>query len=236
MPLHFFIFFLGLIFGSFIAALTYRFPLGISIAKGRSFCPNCKKQINWYDNVPVFSYLFLMGKCRNCKRKIPWRYPIIELLTAFGFVAIGLNIPYLSLFLIFEIIFIIDLENQYIPDFFVFLGLLLIIFTNNTSIFSNILAGFASASFLLLVYLVTKGRGMGLGDVKFAILGGFVVGLQLFPIWLFIAFLTGAIVGTILMLMGNFGLKSKIAFGPFLAMAVPLTFVFGKYFVNILGI
>jgi prepilin signal peptidase PulO-like enzyme (type II secretory pathway) len=84
---------LGLVVGSFLSAVTYRLPRGINIIKGRSFCDNCKRKISWRDNVPVFSFYFLGGKCRNCKSQISIRYPLIEFFTmlVFLFVAISFN-------------------------------------------------------------------------------------------------------------------------------------------------
>ena len=239
---------LGLVFGSFISALTWRYPLGISIAKGRSICPRCKKQIAWFDNIPLFSFIFLGGKCRNCKKIISWRYPAIELSTALGFFLTfqGLTLKgeysiysltiALILFCILEIIFIIDLEHRIIPDLFIFLGLFFSLFIVQNSPLTNLLSGFVCASFLLIIHLLTKGRGMGLGDVKFAILGGIIVGLPLSPVWLFIAFLTGALTGIILILSKKAGLKSKVAFGPFLVAAIPVTLVFGNTLLKLIGL
>src|SRR3972149_8377337 len=82
------IFILGLIVGSFISALTFRLPRNISVLKGRSFCDYCKKMINWYDNIPLFSYLILRGKCRSCRKNISLRYPIIEIICGIVFLLI----------------------------------------------------------------------------------------------------------------------------------------------------
>jgi leader peptidase (prepilin peptidase)/N-methyltransferase len=232
------LFILGLVFGSFISALTWRYPRRISVNKGRSICPKCKSQIAWFDNIPLLSFIFLGGKCRKCKKPISFRYPFIELATALGFVTIGyftassqgmsLQIVYsIVIFLILEAIFIIDLENQIIPDSFVFAGLFVALFINHYSLIIALFAGLLAATLLLLIHLITKGRGMGLGDVKFAVLGGLLVGPKLFLIWLFLAFLTGAIVGIILILGKKAGLKSQIAFGPFLILAIPLAIVYG---------
>ena len=226
-------FVLGSIFGSFLGALIYRFPRSISIAEGRSFCDKCKKQISWYDNIPILSFLILGGKCRNCKSKIPGINFIIELTTGIGFVVIGFQPVPLILFCLLEVIFTIDLEHQIIPDIFIFIGLA-VLFLNQT--YSSLLAGFLAASFLLLIHLFTKGRGMGLGDVKFAVLGGAVVGLQLTFVWLFLAFLTGATVGIILILAEKAKIKDKIAFGPFLVIAIPLTIVYGQRLIDLIGV
>jgi prepilin signal peptidase PulO-like enzyme (type II secretory pathway) len=233
-----FIFALGTVFGSFVSALTWRYPRDISTMHGRSLCPKCRDQIRWFDNIPLLSFLFLRGKCRNCKRNISLRYPLIELATGLGFVAILYfattvqdTVIFTILFLILEAIFIIDLEHQIIPDSFVFTGIviaLMYFFIKGTFPISNFLVGLTASVFLLLIHLITKGRGMGLGDVKFAVFGGFLVGSRLFLIWLFLAFLTGAVTGIILILGKKAGMKSHIAFGPFLVAAIPLTFVYGE--------
>lgn len=229
------LFILGLVFGSFVSAFTYRYPKGISTAKGRSFCPKCKAKIAWFDNIPLLSFLLLGGKCRKCNKQISLRYPGIELATAIGFLIIGFNAAGLMLFLILESIFIIDLENQIIPDFLVFLGLLISLFTIHYSPFTGLLSAFLSADFLLLIHLATSGRGMGLGDVKFALLGGFVLGYPLFLVWLFLSFLTGAVVGVILMLIKGFKLKDKIAFGPFLAVSLIIVYIWGGNLIKLMS-
>ena len=218
----------GLVFGSFISALTWRYPRGISVNKGRSICPKCKKQIAWYDNIPLLSFIFLGGKCRNCRKPISWRYPAIELATGIGFLLIGPQIIWLITFCILEIIFIIDFEHQIIPDSFVFAGFFFSLFLITDLLFGSLFAGFLAATLLVLIHLFTKGRGMGLGDVKFAVLGGILVGLRLLPVWFFLAFLTGAAVGIILILGRKAHLKSQIAFGPFLVAAIPLSLLYGE--------
>ena len=84
-----FIFLLGLVFGSFLTSFPYRLLIGELFPKGRSYCPQCKKQINWYDNIPLLSFILLKGKCRSCKKKIPLVYPITELSTGLLFVLIS---------------------------------------------------------------------------------------------------------------------------------------------------
>jgi prepilin signal peptidase PulO-like enzyme (type II secretory pathway) len=236
--LNLFLIVLGLVIGSFLGALTYRLPRNVSINKGRSVCPNCNHQIAWFDNIPLISYILLFGRCRNCHEKISIRYPLIELATAIIFLVIGPNIFDLILASILIIIFLIDLENQLIFDEFVFAGFavfILKVFYFNTPLFPNLLAGFLSALLLLVLNLITKGRGMGLGDVKLAILLGALAGLNLFLIWLFFSFLLGAIVGIILIIIKSGTLKQKIAFGPFLILGYVSVLFFGRTFLNILG-
>jgi prepilin signal peptidase PulO-like enzyme (type II secretory pathway) len=243
------LFILGIIFGSFISAVSWRIPNGMSFVRGRSVCPNCRNNIRWYDNIPLLSYLVLGGKCRKCKEKISIRYPAIELATGLGFPAIlyfidvtgVITLVYILLmFLILLTIFIIDLEHQIIPDSLVFLGLFITLIyslsINNYSLFIILFSGFLGASFLMFIHLITRGKGMGLGDVKFAVLGGMIMNLKLLPLWLLLSFLTGAIAGIILILSGKAKMKTKIAFGPFLILGIVLTFAFGNNIMNLLGL
>ena len=106
----------SLSFGSFIAALTYRIPRGIDFVRGRSFCDECKKELKWYDNIPLFSYLFYFGKSRCCNKKISPRYLIIEFITMFCslyiiFYTSSFVINLIIFYLLFSI-FIIDFENR----------------------------------------------------------------------------------------------------------------------------
>jgi prepilin signal peptidase PulO-like enzyme (type II secretory pathway) len=241
----------GLALGSFIAALTYRLPRNIWTSKGRSFCPNCNHQIAWFDNIPLFSFLFLRGKCRHCKKSISLRYPAIEfaglligLVTPFITGMVQTNISWLTLlpfpahFLVFGIlllflaIIITDLEFQIIPDEFVF-SLLFLVFVSillsaSQTFFASLAVGFSCALFLLLLHLVTKGRGMGLGDVKLALPVGLLLGYPLGILWLFVSFVSGAVIGLVLMAFGNAGMKTKLAFGPFLVFGAVVTILFGK--------
>lgn len=226
----FYLFFLGLLFGSFVSAATWRIPRNISFVKGRSFCDSCKKNLYWYDNIPLFSYLFYLGKSRCCRKKISVRYPLIEITTALGFVVLYLLFNFSILLIIYCMlliltlsIFVIDFEHQIIPDelswSILFLALL------NFS-FSNIFSGFLAALFLLLLNLITKGRGMGLGDVKLAIGLGALLGLSSSYKWLIISFILGGIVGSILLLLRKANMKTKIAFGPFLIISFWMVILF----------
>lgn len=210
----------------------------MSVAKGRSVCDKCKKQLRWYDNIPLLSFVLLYGKCRDCGKKISVRYPLIELISGLGFVFIGLNLFNLILFLILLFIFITDVEHQIIPDEAVFLGILIAfvqLFIKDTEIYSNLYAGLSAASLLALIYIFSKGRGMGLGDVKFAVLGGLITGKEYVLIWLFLAFFTGAIVGIMLIMNKKAALKDHIAFGPFLIFALLLTEYWGDKIIRLLG-
>ncbi len=170
---------------------------------------------------------------------------MIELSTClvFYFLATFVNDPLSLVFMLFLasvliLIFVIDLEHQIIPDTLVFSGiaaiLLKLILVDNVRIYQALLAGFVAALFLLLINLITRGRGMGLGDVKFAVLGGLFLGFKLVFIWFFISFLSGAFVGIILVLLKTSKLKDKIAFGPFLIAGLVATYIWGNPIYNYL--
>lgn len=226
-------FLLGLVFGSFSNVLIWRIPQEKTL-NGRSMCPKCKNKISWYDNIPLLSFLILKGRCRNCKTDISLRYPLVEFITGIIFLFLyfkfGLSSQMFFLVLLSPVlisIFFIDLDHQLIPDELVFWGIgfsfLYLVFISPQFFYSSFFAGLISSLFLLTLHFITHGRGMGLGDVKFAILGGMMVGLANIFHWFFAAFLTGAIIGCILILTRKYGLKSKIAFGPFLVFALFLT-------------
>lgn len=248
---------LGLVMGSFLGALTYRMPRNVGINEGRSRCPKCKKQIAWYDNIPVLSYLLLGGKCRHCHKEISLRYPIIELLAAITFFLVYvfrsnlmINLPWvpesiiLSLIILLTLSFfmlailVIDAEHQIIPDVFVYLiwGIVVgcMIFGGFTPIYAHIAAGFVAALFLLLINLATKGKGMGLGDVKLAIAIGTMLGPLLTIVWYFLSFIIGGIYGTLLLASHKAKMRDKVAFGPFLIVSFFIVIALGDRLVNIL--
>ena len=257
-----FIWILGLIAGSFLGALTYRFPRRISIKKGRSFCPNCLTPIKWFDNIPLFSYLLLGGKCRSCRKRISIRYPLIEGVSGLLFVFIYtyscqtgnlteisglyranlglLYFPFIILIFSFlATIFVIDLENQIIPDEFIFFLLLFISFAlfifPGTSPFRHLASGFGASLFLLFIFLITKEKGMGLGDVKFALFAGTFLGWPQVLVWLFLSFLMGAVVGVFLILIKKASFGKHIPFGPFLVVSFFIATFFGDKIISWLG-
>ncbi len=245
----------GFAVGSFIAAYTYRWPREIKISKGRSFCPKCKKKISFFDNIPLLSFILLKGKCRQCKKKISIRYPLIEFVTAGVFVLVfcflnncattfkgqalqGVYSNYWAFpyfFLIVSIliaIFVIDFEHQIIPDELIFLLFVLtttvLILFSPDKLYQSLLSGFGAATFLLILHLATRGRGMGLGDVKLALFGGLFFGWPLTYTWFFLSFIIGAFVGIILLLAKKAKMGKPIPFGPFLVVSFFITLFWGE--------
>ncbi len=237
-----FVFVFGLAIGSFLNVLIYRLPRDLTLA-GRSFCPRCKKQIAWYDNVPVLSFLALGGKCRHCRSPISLQYPLVELTTALLFMLVfflsqgSLWLIAYGLWLVSAllVIFAVDLKHQIIPDLIVYPTILVALFfhllnqqDNNLTISNYLFSAFAASLFFLLLHLLTRGRGMGLGDVKFSFLMGLVLGFPKIIVAFYLAFLTGAIFGVILVLTGRKKFGEHLPFGPFLAGGTILAFFAGE--------
>jgi leader peptidase (prepilin peptidase)/N-methyltransferase len=256
---------LGLIVGSFLSALSYRLPKKLAITKGRSFCDKCGKKISWYDNIPIFSYYILKGKCRYCKDPISIRYPLIEFVTLIVFLYVAyvflncstllgftfhsgalcewhgvLNIwslPYLLIISAgFIIILVTDLEHELILDGVVYslfiLTLLIFITLSPANIYLNLLTAFAASLFLLVLHLVTRGKGMGLGDVKLALLGGIVLGWPGTLVWLVLSFIIGGFVGSMLIVFRKADFGKQIPFGPFLVFSFFIALVWGDFIFN----
>lgn len=236
----FFIFIFGLAVGSFLNVLIDRIPRSESIIKARSHCEHCRKTLSWYDMIPVFSFILLNGKCRNCHLSISLYYPVAEVLTGIIFVLaiIFLSsqrftiydlrftniisiIYYLLILSALIVIFFTDLKYGIIPDKIVFPAIV-ISFVFLISQYSNIsISNFLSAAgaflFFYLLFIVTRGKGMGFGDVKYVFLMGLILGFPKIVIGLYIAFVSGAIISLILILLKKkklFG--STVPFGPFL--------------------
>ena len=236
----FLIFSFGLLLGSFLNCLVYR----LNEAKnwrnfffGRSYCPKCKRNLCWFDNIPLFSFLFLKGKCRWCHSPIPWRYPLVELATGILSVMVYLfsvgpvvNLIF-NLIIVYAliVIFLSDLLYRTIPDQIVYpviaIALLWLIINQQ---WLSILSGLGAALFFLFLVLLTRWQGMGLGDVKLAGLMGLILGFPSIIVALYLAFLTGALVGVILILMKRKKLRSEIAFGPFLVLSTLIALFWGE--------
>lgn len=253
---NFYIFIIGLLIGSFLNVLIDRIPKGKSFAKGRSYCDSCKKTLEWYDLIPVFSFIFLQGKCRQCRSPISLYYPVVELTTGIMFTItfafVGENLPftiyhlpfielfyYLFIISSFIVIFFTDLKYGIIPDKVLLVASLLSIFylffIHNSLFMIHLLSGVGAFLLFLLLYLITRGKGMGFGDVKLVFLMGLFLGFLNTILALYLAFLTGAVVGLILILWGKrkfFG--GKIPFGPFLVLGTFISLFLGEKIIKAL--
>ena len=243
----FLIFSLGACLGSFANVSIYRLPKNKQIVSGRSFCPKCKKKINWYDNLPLISFVLLNGKCRNCKRIISSRYFIVELITGISFLLIYSNfenpqtIIFLSILVLTLImIFFIDLENFIIPDSlnFTIMGLALLknfLPNFNTSLIHEInqsiiggMVGYSSIWLIIFLYKTFKKiDGMGLGDAKLMAGIGLLFGWQSIPFVLFVSAILGLIFVLPSLLNKQKNMRSEIPFGPFIIVACLIYFAQG---------
>ena len=188
----------------------------------------------------------LKGKSSCCHKPLSWRMPLVELTTGIIFVytwlySLQLSTVYyelrtlflLIIFCSFLVIFFVDFKHHIIPDEMIIssiFGVLLYTFSSSFSyvlIYENFLSGAGAAMFLLLIFLFTKGKGMGFGDVKLALALGLFLGPEKAVVGMYLAFLTGAIVSLILILIGRKKLKHKIAFGPFLIVGTIISFFYG---------
>jgi len=239
--------FLGLIFGSFATAASYRIPRRESIVTGRSRCPNCGNIVTALENVPVFSYVFLRGRCRHCGDRISARYPLTELVTGILFALahwkFGLSlraVAYAAFFWVLVLLTVIDMEHKLLPTRVIYPSLIAgwvlltmdAVVTGETGRLLDALIGLAifGGFFFAVAFLVP--RGMGMGDVRFALLlgtfAGYLGGPGFVLLAMFMSFLTGAVVGGIAAAVTKGGRKMKIPFGPFLALGTLIAIFAGR--------
>jgi leader peptidase (prepilin peptidase)/N-methyltransferase len=215
----------GLAVGSFLNVLAARVPLRRSIVHPGSACMSCTAPIAWYDNLPIVSYLLLRGRCRSCGETIPWKYPLVELLTALfvaaSVLAFGLSAEaaVASFFCTALVtVSVVDLERHIIPNRIV-LPAAAVILAAKTLLFPSpewAVAAFGAALFLFLAALAYP-AGMGMGDVKLALLLGAILGRTV-PVAMMIAMIAALVPAIILLIRhGSTARKMEIPFGPFLA-------------------
>ena len=250
-----FLFVLGTIIGSFLSVVILRSIIGENWVYGRSRCDNCRKPIAWYDSVPLLSYLLLRGKCRQCKAPILPLHPMVELLTATllvwwywgGFIFFQLTqtplsilqpLFWLTIGLLLIYLFIIDYTYFILPNKAVLALFFLVIAYRSTLVLFGVMQpidlyyGFVAAVgaslFFLLLWLVTRGNGIGFGDVKFIVPLSLILGPTKTLVGLFLAFVLGSIVGIFLLATGKGKMKTAVPFGPFLIVATALALIWGE--------
>ena len=247
-----FVIIMGGLWGSFANVCIYRLPEQKSVVSGRSFCPNCKKKIVWYDNIPIISYFLLGAKCRNCKKHISTKYLIVELINTISFITIyyifGISLTtifLMSLSLSFLIIFFIDLKHFIIPNeltfTMMFVGFFKSFDPNLHFLFPNYLDSLIGGLFgygviwsIIIFYKqIRKKEGMGLGDAKLLAVIGFWFGWISIPFVLFFSSVLALISVTPDLIKKSKKFSSQIPFGPYLILASILFFVSKDKLVNI---
>ncbi len=236
------VFCLGLIIGSFLTVCIHRIPINRSIVSPRSACPTCRHTVRWYDNIPVLSFILLLGKCRKCQVAIPIRYPIIELTNALGYTAIlwrfgwgWESVVYGLFFSALLTITWIDWDYQIIPDVISLPGIIIGVATASTVLptgFVNSILGIVVGGGILWFmawlspFLFGK-EGLGGGDIKLLAMVGAFLGWKATLTTLMLASVVGAVVGIILILVKVLKRGQYIPFGPYLALGATLTLFYG---------
>ena len=240
-------FIFGAVVGSFLNVCICRMPRDESVVSPPSHCPRCDYCIRWYDNIPLFSYLLLRGKCRGCGTHISLQYPLVELLngilTLALFLRFGPTLPFLVLFLFCSalvVITFIDLEHQIIPDEIslsgIVIGFVFSFFLQGHSWLNSLLGILLGGGSLLLVaysYQWLTGKdGMGGGDIKLLAMMGAFLGWKSVLFIVFASSLIGSIVGISIMLIQKKDSKLAIPFGPYLAFGAVLYVFFGRQLIH----
>ncbi|WP_256997863.1 prepilin peptidase [Candidatus Pelagibacter communis] len=233
-----FLIIIGGLWGSFANVCIVRLPEDKGVVSGRSNCPKCKKQINWYDNIPIISYFILNGKCRKCKKPISFQYVVVELLSIVSFVTIYLiyGFSFTTLLLIilslgFIIIFFIDLKHFIIPDVITFplmaLGFIKSFIPNLDPLFPYYVLSLIGGVFgygiiwgIIFFYKqVKKKEGMGLGDAKLLAVIGFWFGLDAVPFIIFLSSTIALISVSPDLIKKSKKMSTQIPFGPYIIAA-----------------
>jgi len=241
----FFLIFLviGLIVGSFLNVVVYRLRVAETFVADRSHCPHCKTTIAWYDNIPVISFILLKFRCRKCKEKISWQYPIVEIFTGLSFAFIGLQyfsldvsswatvVYYLGIVSALIVILVYDALYMEIPGLVLWPAIAFVLVFNlifdwgkidfgnnvfNLATYSGIVGAFVAFAFFFAMVAVSKEKWMGMGDAYLVILLGLILGWPNILLALMLAFSLGAFFGIVLTIAKQKKLSSQLPFAPFL--------------------
>jgi len=228
----------GLLIGSFLNVVIARVPEGRSLWRPGSACPGCGTAIAWHDNIPILSFLALRGRCRACSVPIPWRYPIVEALTAALFAAAVWRfgptldaVTAAALLAGLVAITVIDLERQIIPDVLslpgILAGVLANLATGRLPWLESIMGVLVGGGVFLAIILVSGG-GMGGGDMKLGAMLGAFLGWKVVLLSMLVAVVAGGILAVTLIATGVRGRKDPIPFGPFLALGGAVGLFWGE--------
>ncbi|MES2930805.1 MAG: prepilin peptidase [Patescibacteria group bacterium] len=249
------LFFLGIVIGSFLNVVIYRFNTGRSVVHGRSICMTCNHTLRWYELIPVLSFLIQSGRCRRCAGSISHQYPLVEFVTGIVFASLGFYflpiLPYSMLSFVSALIFfcflfsllivisVYDMRHKIIPDSLVYifaLVALLSVFIGYTNagpvIVSPLLSDFISGPLcalpFALLWLISRGKWMGLGDAKIVLGIGWMLGTQSAVAAIILSFWIGAVASLLLKLFNSrkIRMKTEIPFAPFLALGALIGFLF----------
>lgn len=233
------VFVIGLIVGSFLGAVVYRVPRGMSMLSPPSTCPACGHRLGVLDLIPVMSYLMARGRCRHCGRSVSWRYTAIELLTGLGFVVINacsdgwepfiVGCVFYSLLLIMAAI---DIEHMLLPDKINAIGIVAglivaLLVRSEITVWRAIMGAAAGYGVVWMIHVLSRG-GMGMGDAKFLAMIGTFIGFPDVLQTLFAASVFGLAFGGVLILAGRHRRGAPLPFGPFLAVGALVVWIYSR--------
>jgi leader peptidase (prepilin peptidase)/N-methyltransferase len=228
----------GLLIGSFLNVVIARVPEGRSLWRPGSACPGCGTAIAWHDNIPILSFLALRGRCRACSVPIPWRYPIVETLTAALFAAAAWRfgptldaVAAAALLAGLVAITVVDLEHQIIPDVLSLPGILAGVLANLATgrlPWLESIMGVLVGGGVFLAIILASGGGMGGGDMKLGAMLGAFLGWKVVLLSMLVAVVAGGILAVALIATGVRGRKDPIPFGPFLALGGAVGLFWGE--------
>lgn len=228
----------GLCIGSFLNVCIYRIPVKMKVYEGRSICPYCRSQLTALDLIPVFSYIFLRGKCRHCGCRISPIYLIVELLTALLFVAafyfFSVSLQTLLVWMLISVLIVasfIDIHTLEIPDgVSLWIGAIGIVsfFIPDILWWQRLIGALVASSPLLIILLISKGNAMGMGDIKLMAAVGLILGYKLSIFALLAASIFGAVIGLLLIALKKKGKKDEIPFVPMLSFGILFALFFGN--------
>ena len=234
------IFIFGITIGSFLNVCIYRIPLGASIVTAPSHCMTCGRKLKWYDMVPVFSWLVLGGKCRNCKSKISVQYPIIEGVNGILYVVIcavnGLewsSMIYCFMASALLVLSIIDWRTYEIPfgiNVFLFVLGVAMTILDRGNLAEHLIGMICVSGLLGILYLLTGGRAIGGGDIKLMFACGLILGWKLILLAFFLGCIIGSVVHIIRMSVKKAG--RMLAMGPYLSVGILLAALWGNAWIN----
>lgn len=248
-------FLMGLLWGSFLGVVVYRTVNSSSPLSGRSRCDKCNKILSWWQNIPLFSFLLLKGKCFYCKKPVDWSYPLIELITGVLFVwwfVVGRSffllagspwnlfqpVFWLVVGMILLVVFLTDLRFGIISDGSNLLLFTWVLFYRLALVGGGVMmmadlwraagAAVVLTGFFYGLWWFTKGKGFGFGDVKFAPSIGLLLGFPRTLVGVMASFIVGSVVGLLLIALGKKRFGQTISFGPFLVVGIVVALLWGS--------
>lgn len=256
-----FFFIFGSAVGSFLNVVVLRAPRRKSIVENRSHCPKCNHNLSALDLIPVWSFLFLRGRCRYCRKKISWQYPIVEaatgLIFALGFLVLGISPEFLffTIYASFLVaIFVLDYTKYIIPDFLSIPAMIVAFFGSiipaafnldpflrleifSLSLFSALISNLGIAiliggGFFLAQFLISRGRWVGGGDIRLGAVMGLMLGFPNIIAALGISYVMGAFWSIGLMILKRKTIKDVLPFGTFLTISTIICLLWGDEIVK----